>query len=229
VQTPPIAVDDVERWNDQFAREHDIDEYYDQSGFLIRAIERRRLACIRKMVAAASSDHILEVGCGGGHVLRLFPESELTGVDVSGEMLGKALRNLAGYRARLLKGELQDLDLPTECFDKIICSEVLEHAVDPECILREMHRLLKPGGRVVITFPNDQLVNRLKSLIRYSGLTFLPPLRRISWGGDQYHLHVWSVPEMREFLGRYWQITDERFAPTRLLPIRCCFQCGHQG
>jgi len=112
VQTPSVAIDNVEHWNDQFAREHDIDDYYGRSGFLIRAIEQRRLACIRRMVAATSTDHILEVGCGGGHVLRLFPESELTGVDVSGEMLCKAKRNLEGYSARLLKGELQELNLP---------------------------------------------------------------------------------------------------------------------
>lgn len=227
MQIPSTVIDDVELWNDQFARQHDIDEYYHQSGFLIRAIEQRRLTCIRRMVAPTPADQILEVGCGGGHVLRLFPESELTGVDVSGEMLRKAQRNLKGYRARLLKGELKELDLPAQGFDKIICSEVLEHAVDPARILEEIHRLLKPGGRAVITFPNDHLVNRLKTLIRHSGLSFLPPLRRISWGGDQYHLHVWSLSEMRELLGRYWQITGERFAPTWLFPIRCCFQCEH--
>lgn len=229
MQAQSFIMDSAEHWNDRFAREHDIDDYYHNSGFLIRAIEQRRLTCIREMVAASPTDHILEVGCGGGHVLQLFPQSELTGVDVSGEMLRKARRNLEGYRARLLKGELHELELPSESFDKIVCSEVLEHAVDPVGILQQIQRLMKPCGQTVITFPNDRLVNRMKTLIRHSRLTFLPPLRRISWGGDQYHLHTWSISEMRELLSRYWQITREEFAPNRFLPIRCCFQCETLG
>ena len=224
--TAQTVIGNVEFWNDTFARQHDIDDYYARSGLLIRWIEQQRLACIRSMVAAEPSDRILEVGCGGGHVLQQFPESDLTGVDVSGEMLAKARRNLQGYRVGLLKGELQELDLPDAGFDKIICTEVLEHTVDPEAILARIKRLVRPKGHLVITFPNDPLVNRLKGVIRNTGLTILPPFGRISWGGDQYHLHVWSVGEMRRLLWRYFAIVRERFIPSWLLPIRCCFQCA---
>lgn len=227
MQTAAPTISDVERWNDTFAREHDIDDYYARSSILIRWIERRRLACIRKMAASRADDRILEVGCGGGHILRMFPQCELTGVDVSGEMLRKAGRNLQGYRVELLRGELQELDLPDGGFDLVICSEVLEHTVDPEAVLGQIRRLVKPGGRVIVTFPNDPLVNRLKAVIRRSGLTILPPFRRISWGGDDYHLHVWTVREMRKLLSRYFAITSARFAPNRLLPVRCCFECTH--
>ncbi len=216
---------DVEAWNNAFAREHDIDAYYSRSSFLIRYIERRRLICIRRLAAPRTASRILEVGCGGGHVLRQFPESDLTGVDVSGCMLEKARRNLDGYRAKLLKGELRDLHLPANGFDIVICSEVLEHALDPEGILGDIRRLVRPGGRVVITFPNDHLVNGLKGLIRFGRLTGLPPFRRISWGGDDYHLHVWRIREMRALLSGYFRITRERFVPNRFLPIRCCYQC----
>ncbi|MGD2111132.1 MAG: class I SAM-dependent methyltransferase [Phycisphaerae bacterium] len=225
MQPPALTIDDVERWNDTFAQEHDIDDYYRRSGFLIRFVEQRRLACIRKMVAACPGDRILEVGCGGGHVLQLFPDSELTGVDVSGEMLRKARRNLEGYRVVLLKGELDELDLPAGSFDRVVCSEVLEHVVDPAEMLRQIDRVLRPRGRAVMTFPNDRLVNGIKHLVRRSGLRFVPPFRRVSWGGDRYHLHVWSTAQMRALLSRHWEIRQERFAPSRLLPIRCCFQC----
>ena len=223
--SPALPVSDVERWNDTFAREHDIDDYYARSGRLIRWVEQRRLAAIAAMVSARPEDRILEVGCGGGHILQLFPDSQLTGVDVSGEMLHKARRNLDGYNVELLKGELDELNLPQQSFDKIICSEVLEHVVSPVQILKGIRRLVRPNGRVVITFPNDHLVNGIKTLIRWSGLTILPPFRRISWGGDHYHLHVWRVNEMRTLLSQFFDVEEDRYAPNRLIPIRCCFRC----
>jgi glycosyltransferase involved in cell wall biosynthesis/protein-L-isoaspartate O-methyltransferase len=221
----PAGSEDVEQWNDRFSREHDIDEYYTSSSLPIRWIEGRRLRCIRAMASAGAQDRILEVGCGGGHVLRLFPDSDLTGVDVSGVMLEKARRNLEGYRVRLLKGDLADLGLPDASFDRIICTEVLEHAADPAGILAQIQRLVRPGGRVVVTFPNDRLIHRIKRVLHGSGLTMTPMFRRVSWGADHYHLHVWSIPEMRALLNQHLAVAEERFVPSRFLPIRCCFRC----
>jgi 2-polyprenyl-3-methyl-5-hydroxy-6-metoxy-1,4-benzoquinol methylase len=222
--SPPPELD-VERWNDQLAAEHDIDDYYARSGALVRFVEQRRLHLIRALVAAKPGERLLEVGCGGGHVLRLFPACVLTGVDVSGRMLDKARRNLAGYDVTLRKGELGTLDLTPASFDAIVCTEVLEHTVDPDAVLRAMARLVRPTGRIVVTLPNDHLVGSLKAAVVRTRLTALPPFRRISWGGDHYHLHVWRLPEMRALLGRHFRVAAERHAPARLLPIRCCFLC----
>ncbi len=219
----PIACHNVERWNDTFAREHDIDAYYASASPLIRWVENTRLRMIRTMLQARAGHRVLEVGCGGGHVLRMFPECELTGVDVSGEMIAKAKRNLAEFSVQLLKGELGELGLPGGGFDRIICSEVLEHVVDPESVLSGIRGLLAPGGRAVITIPNDALIHRMKAWIRAARLDVLPPLRRIAWGGDQYHLHVWSIAEMRSLLARYFRVDQARAAPNRFLPIRACF------
>ena len=221
----PSTNQEVEQYNDEFARQHDINDYYERSGFLIRTIEQRRLRLIKSMMGARPGDRILEVGCGGGHVLQLFPDAKLTGVDVSGEMIAKATKNLEGYDAQLLKGDIAELGLEDNSFDGIVCTEVLEHVLEPEAILEQIKRLARSGGRVVITFPNDNLINGLKGVIRKTRLTALPPFRRIAWGGDHYHFHVWSVRQMRELLGKYFTVVREGFAPIRPIPIRCCFQC----
>jgi 2-polyprenyl-3-methyl-5-hydroxy-6-metoxy-1,4-benzoquinol methylase len=137
-------------------------------------------------------------------------------------MLDKAKKNLAGYKATLLKGELDELDLEEHSFDAIICTEVLEHVVDPENVLRGIERLVRRDGRVVITFPNDTLIEQLKGMVIKMGLS---KLLRVEWGGDHFHLHIWSIDEMRALLSKYFRVADERFAPTRLMPVRCCFGC----
>ena len=154
------------------------------------------------MVGDERGLEILELGVGGGHVLRMFPKAKLTGVDMSSVILETATRNLAGLDVTLIKGDLIELKLDAGRFDRLICTEVLEHTVDPESYVREMARLLKPGGRAVITVPNDPLINRLKSIARTPPIGWLFG-SRADWGGDHFHLHLWRPAEFREVLSRH--------------------------
>lgn len=222
---PPATSFDAEALYDDFSRKHDIDDYYARSNFLIRFVEQSRLLCVQRMIDAKPEDEILEVGCGGGHILQLFPDSQLTGLDVSSCMLEKACKNLTGYRVQLLKGEMHELDLADQSFDKVICSEVLEHVENPAGILSQIRRVLKPGGIAVLTLPNGNLIRQIQSMIRFSGLSRLPLFKRIAWGGDEYHLHIWKVREMRAMISNHLTLLQQRSIPLPLMPIRYAFKC----
>jgi 2-polyprenyl-3-methyl-5-hydroxy-6-metoxy-1,4-benzoquinol methylase len=222
--TPDSAPIDVEALNDALAREHPIDDYYARSMLPIRLIEQRRLAIIRDMVGPARGLDVAEVGSGGGHVLAMFPDARLTAFDVSDVFLDTARKNLAGLDVRFVKGEVDKLDVPRESFDRIICTEVLEHTVDPTAILAAMVRMLRPDGVAVITVPNDPLILGLKSVVRRTPAGWL--LRgRVDWGGDRHHLHRWTPTEFRALLARHFEVTEARAAPFDRLPIRACFRC----
>ncbi len=220
----PTSADAVEELNDRLAAEHPIDDYYARSPAPVRWIEARRLRIISDLVAASPGCRLLEVGCGGGHVLRMFPQARLTAVDVSGTVLAVARRNLAGYQVEFRKGALEELALPARSFDRIICTEVLEHTVDPEAILREMARLLAPHGRTVVTVPNDPLINRMKALVRGTGVGWVLG-GRIDWGGDHYHFHQWTPREFHDVLTPHFRVVARRAAPFDSLPLRACFLC----
>jgi SAM-dependent methyltransferase len=213
----------VEAWNDGLAVEHDIDDYYARSSPLVRLVEWRRLRLVRSLLAPSPGARVLEVGCGGGHVLALFPECDLVGVDVSGAMLEKARARLAGYQVELHKGELGTVSLEPASFDSVICTEVLEHVVDPDHVLSSIAHLLKPDARAVVTFPNDALISRSKRALKRSGIARVPPFDRMDWGADQYHLHTWTIPEMRVLLRRHLSIEREAKSLGWAFPIRCCF------
>src|SRR5687768_2176748 len=102
----PSIASDVELLNDRLATEHPSDDYYDRSPAVIRWIEGQRLKIIREMVAEDPNHQILEIGSGGGHVLRMFKRAKLTAVDVSDVFLASAKKNLAGYDVEFIKGEI---------------------------------------------------------------------------------------------------------------------------
>lgn len=214
----------AEEINDRLAVEHPINDYYSKSLWPIRKIEQGRLRIISDMVSATPGMKVLEVGSGGGHVLRLFPQAKLTAVDVSSKFLETARENLKGYDCEFIKGELDKLGLPEASFDRIVCTEVLEHIPDFTPVLSEIARLLKPTGRAVITVPNDPLINAGKKAFRYS-----PPGwflgSRIEAGGDHFHIHQWRPSEFRGVLSRHFVVEEQQAAPFDWLPIRVCFAC----
>jgi len=217
----------VAELNDRLAREHSIDDYYARSPLPIRLIEQKRLAIIREMVGESDGRELAEIGSGGGHVLRMFPRARITAIDVSDVFLDTAKKNLTGYDAKFIKGEVDKLDLPAASFDRIICTEVLEHTLDPEAILRAISKLLRPAGIAVITVPNDPLILQLKGLVRRTPMGWI--LRdRIEWGGDIFHIHKWTPAEFQRILERHFRVTERLCAPHDALPIRACFRCVHK-
>lgn len=223
-----MSDDDIEAVNDRLAREHPIDDYYARSMWPIRFIERRRLEIIRGMVGAHRGLDIAEVGSGGGHVLRMFPEARLTAIDVSSVFLETAQKNLRGYDVRFEKGELTRLGLPAASFDRVICTEVLEHTQDPAAVVAEIRRILRPDGLAILTVPNDPLILRLKGIVRRTPAGWLLG-DRVSWGGDQYHLHVWTPAQFEALISPYFKVIERESAPAERVPIRACFKCVPRG
>lgn len=99
--------------------------------------------------------NFLEIGCGTGYVLKRLhaacPRLALTGSELFGEGLAYAERRL-GSAAKLI--QLDATRLPYEAqFDAIGAFDVIEHIEDDECVLRNAHAALKPGGGLFVTVP----------------------------------------------------------------------------
>lgn len=220
----PKTPEEVEKLNDQLASEHPIDDYYERSPWIIRQIQARRLSIIRAMVASRPGLRILEIGSGGGHVLRMFREATLTAVDVSQRYLDTAKRNLAGYDVSFMKGQIEQLGLPAASFDRIICTEVLEHTTNPGEILTEIHRLLVPDGTAVITVPIDPVIDRAKQIVRLTPVGWVLG-DRVQWGGDHYHLQKWWPWQFQRLLEAKFVIEKQQIAPFLPVPLHACFAC----
>jgi 2-polyprenyl-3-methyl-5-hydroxy-6-metoxy-1,4-benzoquinol methylase len=98
-------------------------------------------------------NRVLDFGCGGGAFLLRMEER---GWDVTGLDFSKATveRLRAELGLHVLEGTLPHPDLTPESFDLITLWHSLEHVHQPLDVLREAHRLLSPGGRVLVALPN---------------------------------------------------------------------------
>lgn len=99
---------------------------------------------------------ILELGCGNGATGALALEQGKCATYVGIEMFEPAALEARQMLSSVHIGNIDTLDLPYApgSFDALICSEVLEHLVDPEAALRKLVVLLKPGGLVYASSPN---------------------------------------------------------------------------
>ena len=97
-------------------------------------------------------------GCGvGAYVEHLVPHAgRVVGLDIETERVCEARQRLeqAHLRADFLSGAGEDLPFSDRSFDLVLSHEVLEHVQDDRAAIREMVRVLRPGGRLVLFCPN---------------------------------------------------------------------------
>jgi phosphatidylethanolamine/phosphatidyl-N-methylethanolamine N-methyltransferase len=119
-----------------------------------------------------SAESILEVGVGTGINLSLYPENcSVTGIDFSAPMLEIARERAARkevQNVRLLQMDAADMKFADNSFDIVYAPYVISVVPDPVTVAREMHRVCKPGGRIIVLnhflSPNP-LLSRMERLI----------------------------------------------------------------
>lgn len=130
-----------------------VQDFYEQKyrdGEEIRRTSKRyALECV-----PTGAFETLDVGCGTGSNSRELAARghRVTGVDISE-------RAIERYRAEGFEGRAMDIEsglaFADESFDLAFCSEVIEHVVRPDRLAGELYRVLRPGGRLVLSTPNS--------------------------------------------------------------------------
>src|SRR5208283_163618 len=118
-------------------------------------VSRRRFALEMLEARLSPGSKILDIGCGTGHLAGKLMQRgyEARGVDFSEAMVRYAREHYGADHFEV--GDIERIPFPDNSFDGVMCLGVMEYLSGDDAALREMWRVLKPGGRAVITTPSN--------------------------------------------------------------------------
>jgi ubiquinone/menaquinone biosynthesis C-methylase UbiE len=139
---------------------------YDDNGSNLTIVLEEE--AVRMLTADAPPGRALDAACGTGrHAVALAAAGrDVTGVDVSREMIVAAERKAPG--ANFLVGDLESLPLDDETFSLVVCGLALSHLPGIERATAELSRVLRPGGRLVISCPHPYATSTLGWQARFT-------------------------------------------------------------
>ena len=174
--------------NANWLRAHDPDELY------ARWPHCRRVAQILRFTQDIRGK-VLEIGCFHGFVAEKILQQggkEVIGID----RLEPALRQATARGLQTMLADVDDAPLafPANYFDGVVMAEVLDYVFDPDAVVAEVHRVLKPGGKLIVTVPNlASLGNRVRLLCGYPPFAFAA---RPRLGGYWRYFTIRTVTEL---------------------------------
>jgi SAM-dependent methyltransferase len=169
---------------------------------------------VRDCANAGPPGRLIDIGCGNARDVAALTQSgwEAWGLDISQRQLQEARRLVAegGQQVPLIRAICEYAPFPDATFDVVMCKSVLDHFVDRDRIFREFLRMVKPGGRLILSANNyegltPRVCRPLYALLRRLRLIKPEIERHRFWDSPVPYEHTYEVTytNLRD-LGRRW-------------------------
>ena len=175
--------------------------------FVWRSGQERRLAIIERYTRLADR-RVLDLGCGLGEYVRAFARrgARAMGTDIAVDRLAEARARVTATATRGVEGFLaaagEALPFRDETFDVVVLNEVIEHVQDDRATLREVARVLRPGGTCVLYAPN-RLYPFETHGIYWRGRYIFGNIPLVNWLPDVFRNRL--VPHARAYRHGDWE------------------------
>ncbi len=142
-----------------------------------------------KEILKVKNKKILDIGCGlGNKTYFLEKNNYLVGCDISLGCLKKAKEHNS---LLAVNSDAEKLPFRNQVFDVVICSEVLEHLINPQNVINEIKRVAKKDARIILTVPNHFSLNNRINLLFGNGLE-----EKVGWNSKYFE---YNTPHLRFF------------------------------
>jgi SAM-dependent methyltransferase len=140
---------------------------------------QRHRAEYRLSASLLGAGRVLDLGCGTGHSWEELSPRETVGVDVEA-------RALEGQSRETHRADMRSLPFARDTFDSVVSVQSIEHVPDPERVLAEVVRVLRPAGRAIFVTPNRLTFGRHDEII------------------DPYHYVEYDAAQLRDLCARFF-------------------------
>jgi len=175
----------------------------------IHAVIGYKSTFIISILSSLNFSSVLDIGCGDGAfdeiILRIFPQVTLYGIDISHVAVSNAKKK--GINAIVLDVSNQSLPWNENSFDIVLLLDTIEHLINPDFAITEIHRVLKKDGYLLLSTPN--LACWYNRFLLFMGLQpiFTEVSTKAVFGrpGTQVvgHLRLFTPKALEEFLSFY--------------------------
>lgn len=149
----------------------------------------------------------LDAACGMGYGTAILAQKayKVVGIDISKEAIVHCKKYYQMINTQFINMNCTNLAFPNETFDQVVSFETLEHINKAERFVEELHRVLKPEGRLIISTPNKEIYAMYNK-------------NKI----NKYHIHEFDENGFREFMKPYFEIEKiygQRFFSKKDIPL----------
>ena len=138
-------------------------------------------------------DKVLEVGCKEGRLTHNINAKEIVGLDIDKEAIEDARRNEKRQNVKYVVGDAHDLKFPDNKFDVVIMGDLIEHVYDGNKVLSEANRVLKKGGKLLISTPYHGVLKNIVIALFYFDRHY-----NVEWE----HIRFFTVKSMTRLLNK---------------------------
>jgi SAM-dependent methyltransferase len=210
-----------------------INHFYERAEVIHEVVKARRseicyeliIDLITKRIKYGNAKRILDIGCGdGSFIIKFRKHCDVFGIDISQKAIDLAKE--AGVNAHKVDISYEKLPFENGYFDMVYMGDVIEHLLNPDFAIKEVFRVLRSNGFLILSTPNlASWLNRLLLLLgmqpRYSEVSTIKQFGR--FGRQDFipvgHLRLFTYQALRQFLTYYqFKIEKTEGAPSEGLP-----------
>lgn len=154
------------------------------------AMLRDKAAIVKSYLPKSNGGELLDLGSASGDLLNLLRDTDwgLHGVDISADLVDKGKER---FGLDLMAGTLEQVQLESGSLNCVTAFDLIEHLTDPVATLKEINRILKKGGLLILEVPNEDTSFRMvaRFLCKLSLGRINWPIQRLYYLGHLYYLN----------------------------------------
>lgn len=156
-----ISYEEFYRINEYVACSSPMSSHYNSSNPIERWIWKQKKEFIKEAIDSLSIKNLIDFGCGDGGILDVINNNlNYTGIDISPTQIKFAkekVKKIKKKNINLYVDDILDLDIRDNSFDAAIACDVVEHVLSVEKLFKQLRRIVKKDGYIIISIPNEIL------------------------------------------------------------------------